>query len=110
MGEICKGKITSISGSTARVTPLEQSEAPTAAKIVVPWHLRDDTGKLKKGTEVVYAVFGDNTRLLLGRADGDWGEWLPKLDVDELTSQGVNLKKHKHGGVDVGSGTTSTPT
>lgn len=108
MGQINKGTIASISGNTARVTPSDAGAKPTA-KITIPWHLRGDTGNLKKGTEVVYVEFDDSTGLLLGRADGNWGAYLPSLDAGDVTAGGVSLKSHKHGGVEPGSGTTSVP-
>ena len=66
MGQINKGTIAGIEGNTARVVPSDAGAKPTA-KIVIPWHLRGDTGKLQKGTAVVYVVFDDSTGLLLGR-------------------------------------------
>lgn len=71
MGQINKGKIASISETTARVLPSDATTKPTA-KIIIPWYLRGNTG-LKKGTEVVYVEFDDSTGLLLCRADGEWG-------------------------------------
>ena len=108
MGQINKGKIASVSGNTARVVPSEASARPTP-KITIPWHLRGDAGNLKKGTEVVYVEFDDSTGLLLGRADGEWGAYLPSLKADDVTAGGVSLKGHTHGGVQTGSGTTSKP-
>lgn len=108
MGQINKGKIASISGNTARVVPVDAAGRPTA-KITIPWHLRGDTGNLKKGTEVVYVEFADSTGLLLGRADGEWGAYLPNLKAGDITAGGVSLKNHKHGGVEPGDGTTSKP-
>lgn len=108
MGQINKGTIASISGNTARVVPADAAARPTA-QIVVPWHLRGDTGQLKKGTEVVYVEFDDATGLLLGRADGEWGEYLPSLSAGDVKAGGVSLKNHKHSGVEPGSGTTSGP-
>jgi hypothetical protein len=108
MGQINKGTIASISGNTARVVPSDASAKPTA-KITIPWHLRGDTGKLKKGVAVVYVEFEDSTGLLLGRADGEWGEYLPYLSTKDVTAEGVSLKSHKHVGVQVGSGTTGGP-
>jgi hypothetical protein len=115
MGQINKGLIASIDGNTARVVPSDMSEKPTA-KITIPWHLRGDTGKLQKGTEVVYAEFDDHTGLLLGRLDGNWGEYLPlliagsvKTPEGDVTAGGVSLKKHVHGGVEVGGIKTETP-
>ena len=108
MGQINKGKIASISGNTARVVPSDASGRPTA-KITIPWHLRGDTGGLKKGTVVVYVEFDDATGLLLGRADGEWGAYLPSLSAGDVSAGGVSLKNHRHGGVTTGSGNTSTP-
>ena len=56
MGQINKGTIAGIEGNAARVVPSDAGAKPTA-KIVIPWHLRGDTGKLQKGTAVVYVVF-----------------------------------------------------
>ena len=108
MGQINKGKIASISDNTARVVPLDASARPTA-KITIPWHLRGDTGQLKKGTAVVYVEFEDSTGLLLGRAAGEWGAVLPTLKTNDVTAGNISLKNHKHGGVYTGNGTTSTP-
>lgn len=115
MGQINKGQIASIDGDTARVVPSDASAKPTA-KIVIPWHMRGDTGKLEKGTSVVYVEFDDGTGLLLGRTDGNWGEFLPHLeagDIDvpagDVKAGGISLKSHKHGGVYAGSSTTTTP-
>lgn len=114
MGQINKGKIASISGNTARVVPSDANAKPTA-KITIPWHLRGGAGNLKKGTAVVYVEFDDATGLLLGRADGEWGAYLPSLSAgtvsasNDVKAAGVSLKGHKHGGVEPGDGTTTAP-
>lgn len=118
MGQIIKGKIASIKDNTARVVPLDATEKPTPM-ITIPWYLRDKSGNLKKDTLVVCVLFDDGTGLLLGRADGEWGEYIPRLNAgfvqavaiygDEIKSGNISLKSHKHGGVDPGSGTTSEP-
>lgn len=79
-GTIDKGKITSVDGNVVRVVPCNESGL-VSARVVVPWHLRGGSGNLKKGTEVIYAIFEDQTGILLGRADGDWGDYLPGLTV-----------------------------
>lgn len=110
MGQINKGKIASISGNTARVVPSDASAKPTA-KITIPWHLRGGTGNLKKGTEVVYVEFDDATGLLLGRADGEWGAYLPSLSAGDVSAGGVSLKTHTHTyswSDEAGSGSTSS--
>ena len=83
MGNINKGTIASISGNTARVVPSDAGAKPTA-KITIPWHLRGFTGNLSKGTAVVYVEFDDSTGLLLGRADGEWGCYLPSLSAGNI--------------------------
>ena len=87
MGHINKGTIGSISENTARVVPSDASAKPTA-KITIPWHLRGNSGNLKKGTEVVYVEFDDSTGLLLGRADGEWGAYLPALTAGSVKTSG----------------------
>ena len=117
MGQINKGKIASISGNTARVVPSDASAKPTA-KITIPWHLRGDSGNLKKGTEVVYVEFNDSTGLLLGRSDGEWGAYLPSLSAGTVKASGdvtagdISLKNHKHSyswSDNAGSSTTGAP-
>lgn len=115
MGQINKGTIASINGNMARVVPSDANAKPTA-KITIPWHLRGTTGNLKKGTAVVYVEFEDSTGLLLGRADGEWGAYLPSLTAGkvetpegDVVAAGISLKSHKHGGVETGGGNTSTP-
>lgn len=107
-GQINKGKIATISDAKARVVPSDREDKATA-KLVVPWHLRGDTGDLEVGDEVIYAEFDDGTGILLGRMDGDWGEYLPKLRSDNITDDGVRLAAHKHSGVEPGSGNTGNP-
>ena len=108
MGQIHKGEIATISGNKARVVPLDKEDKATA-KLVVPWHLRGDTGQLEVGDEVVYAEFDDGTGILLGRMDGDWGAYLPSLTSDSIKDSGVRLAKHKHSGVESGSSNTGNP-
>lgn len=108
MGQINKGTIAIIDGNMARVVPSDKG-ARTTAKIVIPWHLRGASGNLKKGTPVVYVEFSDGTGLLLGRADGDWGAYLPSLSAGSLTDSGVRLASHTHGGVESGNSSTTAP-
>ena len=108
MGQINKGTIASIDGNVARVSPSD-ADTRTTAKITIPWHLRGAAGNLQKGTAVVYVEFEDSTGLLLGRADGEWGAYIPSLSTDKVTANGVSLSDHRHGGVETGSGTTQGP-
>jgi hypothetical protein len=84
MGYIEKGKITSVYGSTARVIPCSEAGL-VSAQVVVPWYLR--SGAISKGTEVVYAIFDDQSGIILGRADGN---------LPDLVLGGVSLKTHTH--------------
>ena len=86
-GYIEKGKITSIDGNTARVVPCNESGL-VSAQVVIPWHMRGGAGNIGKGTEVIYAVFDDQTGVLLMRADGNWGSSLPSLSVSGNVSAG----------------------
>jgi len=88
-GSIFKGIITSIKENTVRVAP---SDAPdrVSMPITVPWHLQKKSGNLAKGMEVVYVLFDDHTGLLLGRLDGEWGLWLPALELDKNLKVGNN--------------------
>lgn len=115
MGEICKGTIAGVEGNTARVIPVDAGTKPTT-KITIPWHLRGSAGNLTKGTAVIYAEFEDSTGLLLGRADGEWGAYLPSLTAGfvsvpkgDVTASGVSLSGHTHGGVETGGGNTGRP-
>ncbi len=108
MGNVFKGKIAAIEGNTARVVPSETVAKPTT-KIVIPWHLRGASGNLQKGTPVVYVEFGDSTGILLSRADGEWGAYIPNLNVGSITDNGIRLATHTHGGVEPGSEHTSGP-
>ena len=91
-GYIDKGKITSIDGNSVRVVPCNESGL-VSARMVVPWHLRDSSGNLAKGTEVIYVIFDDQTGILLGRADGNWGNYLPGLTIGgTLNAAGVTAK------------------
>jgi len=91
-GYIDKGKITSIDGNSVRVVPCNESGL-VSARVVVPWHLRDSSGNLAKGTEVIYVIFDDQTGILLGRADGNWGSYLPGLTIGgTLNAAGVTAK------------------
>lgn len=108
MGTINKGTVASIKGNLARVIPAE-ADRKTTPELVIPWTLRGRTGLLEKGTAVIYAEFEDATGILLGRADGEWGEYLPKLTADSVVASGVRLEKHTHGNVEPGTGMTGQP-
>ncbi len=98
-GYIDKGKITSIDGNSVRVVPCNESGL-VSARVVIPWHLRSNSGNLTKGTEVIYAIFDDQTGILIGRADGNWGSFLPGLTVGgTLNAAGVTADEMTAGSI-----------
>lgn len=125
MANIEKGTILTIEGpadkngdmTMARVSP-SQSSGLVSRPVVIPWHMRGASGDLKKGTEVVFVIFDDQTGQLLGRMDGEWygvirgdieinGGLTVGNDIATKTIDSVN--GHVHGGVDPGSSNTSGP-
>ena len=122
MADVQKGKISTIEGAVdtngnstrARVIP-EQADGVVTKPLVIASHLRGKAGNLTKGTEVVFAVFADQSGIILSRADGEWygticGDVtvtgnLAVNDVKTDTLSSVN--NHVHGGVDSGSSNTS---
>ena len=118
MADIQKGKISTIEGpadangnsTRARVIP-EQADGVVTKPLVIASQLR---GKAGKGTEVVFAVFPDQTGIIFCRADGEWygtiygdvtvtGKFTASdVKTDTLTS----VNNHVHGGVDSGSNTS----
>lgn len=78
MAEIQKGKISTIEGpldengnnTKARIIP-EQADGVVTKPLVLAKQLRGDAGKLTKGTDVIFAVFPDQSGIVLSRADGE---------------------------------------
>ena len=78
MAYIQKGKISTIEGplddngnnTKARVIP-EQSDGVVTKPLVITKQLRGESGKLAKGTDVIFAVFSDQSGIVLCRADGE---------------------------------------
>lgn len=116
MAEIQKGKISTIEGpadrngnnTRARIVP-DQADGVITKPLVIPALLRGDAGKLQKGTEVVFAVFPDQTGIILSRADGEWydilyGTITVTKDIKTETLESVN--NHRHSGIYPGSGTS----
>lgn len=124
MAEIEKGYISTIEGTPdgngnatrARVIPA-QADAIVTRPLTIPWYLRGKMGNLQKGTEVVFAVFPDNTGIVIARSDGEWGGTVPgnvtvggkATASDFKTSQVTSYNSHTHGGVESGGSDTGTP-
>lgn len=79
MADIQKGKISTIEGpadgngnnTRARVIP-EQADGVVTKPLVIAEQLRGKAGNLTKGTEVIFAIFPDQTGIIFCRADGEW--------------------------------------
>ena len=76
MGMIDKGLIVSLSDAVDGVYTKAKvqsvfSEGATTMPLTIPVHLRGEKGLLKKGTEVVYTTFKDETGIILHRMDGN---------------------------------------
>lgn len=80
---IQKGKISALSET------VDINHNPTSARVIqntatgvvtqpllIPWRLRGSMGNLAPGIEVVYAVFGDGSGVILDRLDGDYGSFV----------------------------------
>lgn len=91
MAEIDKGMISALKdgGTKAEVIPSNAKDSVTAP-LTVPVLLR---GNLSANTEVVYAMFEDNTGIIIDRLDGK------------------NIHKHEytHGGMSSGTDKTGGP-
>lgn len=113
MGTIDKGTIASVNSAknTARV---ETKAGVVTNDLVIPWHLRGGSGNLKKGMEVVFVEFDDQTGILIGRADGDWGYYFIAgiAAAGDVKAGEISLQKHTHGYTwtdDAGSSSTGVP-
>ncbi len=122
MADIQKGKISTIEGpadrngnyTRARVIP-EQADGVVTKPLVIASQLRGESGNLTKGTEVVFAVFSDQSGIIFSRTDGEWyGTIYGDVVVDgTFTASDVktdaltSVNNHVHGGVESGGSNTS---
>lgn len=122
MADIQKGKISTIEGpadinknsTRARVIP-EQSDGVVTKPLVIASHLRGEAGQLKKGTEVIFVLFPDQSGIIFSRADGEWyGKLYGDVEVtgklyvkDVATDTLASVNGHVHGGVESGGSNTS---
>lgn len=71
--------------STIEENPVDRNENPTTARVLpctadslvtlpltIQWWLRGETGNLKVGDEVVFAIFEDGSGTIFARMDGEW--------------------------------------
>lgn len=122
MADIQKGKISTIEGpadangnnTRARVIP-EQADGVVTKPLVIASQLRGKSGNLSKGTEVVFAVFPDQSGIILCRADGEWFQTIHgdvtvtgKLTASDVkTDTLMSVNNHVHGGIYAGGSNTS---
>lgn len=112
MNNIEKGVILTVEGpkdrngdnTRARVQP--QAKAGLVSRpLTIPWWLRGQMGNITKGTEVVYALFEDQTGVIISRMDGDWQGTIPgpitttgKIKTTDVeTSDISSVNGHVHG-------------
>ena len=122
MADIQKGKISTIEGpadahgnnTRARVIP-EQADGIVTKPLVIASQLRGNAGNLTKGTEVVFAMFPDQSGIIFSRADGEWYGTINgdvavtgKITANDVkTDTLTSVNNHVHGGVESGSSNTS---
>ena len=78
MADIQKGKISTIEGplddngnaTMARVIP-DQADGIVTKPLVITKTLRGNAGNLSKGTEILFAVFPDQSGIIISRTDGE---------------------------------------
>ena len=110
MSYIEKGIILTIEGEAdrnenptkARVQS-KTAEGTTTLPLTIPWYLRGSMGMLKKGTEVVYALFDDATGVILARMDGNWEG---KMEETQLFIDLMDTTATVQGSIDVSDGIT----
>lgn len=97
MGTIEKGTIASMN-TTINTARVQTKAGIVTNDLVIPWHLRGGSGNLTKGMEVVFVEFDDQTGILLGRADGNWGFYFTQgiTAAGDVKAGEVSLQKHTH--------------
>lgn len=110
MGTIEKGVILTLEGEPDRNENYTQAkvqatsaEGTSTLPLSIPWYLRGSMGNLEKGTEVVYAVFDDQTGIILSRMDGSWDGCFEESAL-MIDTQGNAL--HIEGDINVSEGIT----
>lgn len=74
---ILKGKVSGILNGGAAVTVTPYGGGVVTVALTVPFFL---IGALEINTPVAYAVFEDNTGLILARMDGEWNHSLQTIE------------------------------
>lgn len=109
MGMIEKGVILTIDGGldrnqnyTKATVQATSAEGTSTLPLTIPWYLRGSMGMLQKGTEVVYALFDDESGIIVSRADGNWNG---KLEERSLIIDALGETVKIEGYVDARGGT-----
>ena len=74
---VLKGKVSGVISGGASVTVTPYGGGVVTIPLTVPFFL---IGALEVNTPVAYAVFEDNTGLVLARMDGEWNHSLQPLE------------------------------
>ncbi len=111
MSQIDKGLISTFEAdkdsngnfTKCRVLPASAQSMPTRP-LIIPWYLRGKMANLKVNDEVWFALADDLSGIVLERADGEWGAFVPgsfevekNLEVGtEATIGGIAFTTHVH--------------
>ena len=95
MAEIEKGEISSLTETHATVIPSFSAD-PVSAELTIPFYLKRC---LEVGMSVCYAMFEDNSGVILGRMDGEWNHDLDgdvRIRGDIQTASIGSVNGHTH--------------
>ena len=74
---VYKGKVSTILNGGKTITATPYAKGTVTAPLTVPFFL---IGALPVGTPIAYAVFEDNTGIVLSRMDGEWNHSLQEAE------------------------------
>lgn len=74
---VLKGKVSTIENGGRSITATPYTGGTVTAPLTVPFFL---FGALPVGTPIAYAVFEDNTGIVLSRMDGEWNHSLQEVE------------------------------
>lgn len=111
MSQIDKGLISTFEAdkdsngnfTKCRVLPASAQSMPTRP-LIIPWYLRGKMANLKVNDEVWFALADDLSGIVLERADGEWGAFVPgSFEIEknltagtEVTAGNIKLTTHEH--------------
>lgn len=74
---IQKGKVSTVLNNGKAITATPYASGTVTAPLTVPFFL---IGALPIGTPIAYAIFDDNTGVVLSRMDGEWNHSLQEVE------------------------------